>query len=135
MVTRAANGARIMVIDDDTALLGFTTKYLARLGYSVSPHDSSEEAWRQFSASASDYSLVVIDVSMPKLSGEQLSQMMLSVKPETRLILTSGYPFDIEKLLVPGGRQRVAFLHKPFTPAMLAETVARLLETASREQC
>jgi hypothetical protein len=51
---------------------------------------------------------------------------MLRSKPAVRLILTSGYPFDTHRLL-EAGPDRMAFLHKPFTPAMLAETVNRLL--------
>jgi two-component system cell cycle sensor histidine kinase/response regulator CckA len=115
-----------MVIDDDPALLNFTCKYLTRLGYSVVPYRSAEEAWRQFESTAQDYNLAVIDVSMPGLSGDQLSEMMLRSKPDVRLILMSGYPFDAQRLLEAGG-ERMAFLHKPFTPAMLAETVNRLL--------
>ena len=115
-----------MVIDDDPALLNFTCKYLARLGYSVVPYRSGEEAWKQFESPASDYSLAVIDLSMPGLSGEELSRKMLLSKPAVRLILTSGYPFDTHRLLA-AGPNRMAFLHKPFTPAMLAETVSRLL--------
>jgi DNA-binding NtrC family response regulator len=120
-----------MVIDDDPALLNFTCKYLTRLGYSVVPYRSAEEAWRQFESPAADYSLAVIDVSMPGLSGEQLSGMMLRSKPDVRLILMSGYPFDTQRLL-EAGRERMAFLHKPFTPAMLAETVKRLVGEPTR---
>lgn len=115
-----------MVIDDDPALLNFTCKYLTRLGYSVVPYRSAEEAWRQFESPAADYSLAVIDVSMPGLSGEQLSGMMLRSRPDVRLILMSGYPFDTQRLF-EADRDRMAFLHKPFTPAMLADAVNRLL--------
>jgi two-component system, cell cycle sensor histidine kinase and response regulator CckA len=120
-----------MVIDDDPALLNFTFKYLTRLGYSVAPYQNAEEAWRQFESPAADYTLAVIDLSMPGLSGEQLSGMMLRSKPDVRLILMSGYPFDTQRL-VESGRGRVAFLHKPFTPAMLAETVKRLVGDPTR---
>jgi DNA-binding NtrC family response regulator len=130
VVKPAAQGARIMVIDDDPALLGFTCKYLTRLGYSVVPYRSAEEAWRQFEAATTEYSLALIDVSMPGLSGEQLSRMMLRSKPEVRLILMSGYPFDTQRL-PEAWPDRIAFLHKPFTPAMLAETVNRLLGQGS----
>src|SRR6266576_2192393 len=109
----------IMVVDDDRALLGFTNKYLSRLGYSVTACRTSEEAWTLFSAPAANYSLVVVDLSMPGLSGEELSRRMLSADPHVRLILTSGYPFDPRKTL--DGGERVAFLHKPFTPSMLTE--------------
>ena len=63
---------------------------------------------------------------MPGLSGEKLSHMMLSRNPEIRLILMSGYPFDTQGLL-EAGPDRLAFLHKPFTPAMLMEAVDRLI--------
>ena len=116
----------IMVIDDDAALLVFTSKYLTRLGYSVAAFRNGEEAWQQFNAAAADYSLVVIDLSMPGLSGAQLSRMMLTANRAVRLILTSGYPFDTQKLL-EAAPDRMAFLHKPFTPSMLAETVDRLI--------
>jgi len=121
---------RIMVVDDDPALLGFTCKYLSRLGYAVTPQRSSEEAWKQFSEPGTDYAVVVIDVSLPGLSGMDLARMMLQADPKVRLVLTSGYPFDTQKLLDAGG-DRMAFLHKPFTPAMLTETVDRLIRSAS----
>src|SRR3981081_1700097 len=115
-----------MVIDDDPSLLGFTSKYLARLGYSVVSCRTAEEAWLQFESPAADYSLALSDVGMPGLSGEELSRMMLRSKPELRLILMSGYPIDTQRLL-DRGPARIAFLHKPFTPALLVDNVNRLL--------
>jgi two-component system, cell cycle sensor histidine kinase and response regulator CckA len=130
VVKQTLADARIMVIDDDPALLNFTCKYLARLGYSVVPYGSAEEAWRQFESPAADYSLAVVDLSLPGLSGEQLCGMMLRSKPDVRLILMSGYPIDPQKLF-EAGRDRMAFLQKPFTPTMLAETVNRMLSDPS----
>ena len=115
-----------MVVDDDPALLSFTCKYLTRLGYTAVPYRSSEEAWNHFETSGVRFSLVLIDLTMAVIPGEQLSRMMLNLDPELRLILTSGYPFDTARLL-DLRQDRIAFLHKPFTPAMLAETVDRLL--------
>jgi len=135
VVAPAESAARIMVIDDDAALLKFTSKYLSRLGYSVSSFDNAGPAWSEFSSGGTNYSLVVLDVSMEELAGNKISRMVLEASPEVRLILTSGYPYDVEKLLEPGRPRRVAFLHKPFTPAMLADTVARLLQVASQGQC
>src|SRR5437764_1113821 len=97
------NRGRIMVVDDDRALLGFTAKYLSRLGYSVAAFRSPEEAWTQFSGPDANYSLVLVDLSLPGLSGEELARRMLSANPEVRLILTSGYPFDPQQMLAGGG--------------------------------
>jgi DNA-binding NtrC family response regulator len=131
MVTADSAGARILVIDDDAALLSFTCKYLSRLGYRVVPYRSAEEAWKHFQATGAHYSLVVIDLSMPGISGQQLARMMLGLDPEIRLILTSGYPFDTERSL-PAEPDRVVFIHKPFTPALLAEIVDRLIRSSPK---
>ena len=122
-------GGKIMVIDDDPSLLRLTCKYLTRLGYLVTAYRSSDEAWSQFNSSASNWALVVIDASLPGLSGVQLSGMMLNANPSVCVVLTSGYPFDSQKLLELSP-ERTAFLHKPFTPVMLAETVDRLMGAA-----
>ena len=130
MVAPGKAGARIMVVDDDPALLGFTCKYLTRLGHSAVAYRSSEAAWKDFETSGVRYALALIDLSMPVIPGEQLARMMVNLDPEVRLILTSGYPFDTASLL-DLRQDRLAFLHKPFTPAMLAETVDRLLRPAT----
>src|SRR5436309_12934377 len=94
---------RIMVVDDDRALLGFTAKYLSRLGYSVAAYRNPEEAWTQFIAPEANYSLVVVDLSLPGVSGEELSRRMLNANPDIRLILTSGYPLDPVRMLADEG--------------------------------
>jgi hypothetical protein len=55
----------------------------------------------------------------------------LDANPEVRLILTSGYPFDMENLFQTTS-DRLAFLHKPFTPAMLAETIDKLIGASKK---
>src|SRR6185436_15067071 len=121
-----------MVVDDDPALLGFTCKYLTRLGYSAVPYRSSEDAWKHFETSGVRYALVLTDLSMPVIPGEQLSRMMLDRDPEVRLILTSGYPFDTASLR-DLRQDRLAFLHKPFSPTTLAKTVDRLLRGDAKD--
>jgi two-component system cell cycle sensor histidine kinase/response regulator CckA len=120
-----------MVVDDDPALLGFTCKYLSRLGYSVTPYRSAEEAWKHFDMPGAPFALALIDFSLSGLSGERLSRLMLDANPEVRLILTSGYPFDMENLFQTTS-DRLAFLHKPFTPAMLAETIDKLIGASKK---
>jgi len=68
---------------------------------------------------------------MAGLSMEELALKMLQVNPSLRVLATSGYPVDMSRLetAAPG---RVAFLHKPFTPEMLAESVRGML--AAQEQ-
>ena len=123
---------RIMIIDDDASLLGFTSKYLTRLGYEVATFRHSEAAWAEFCAPSANYTLALVDVSLGGVSGTELSRMMLNANPNIRLIITSGYPFDTNKL-PEADPDRVAFLQKPFTPAMLTETVERLTRAVSSD--
>jgi DNA-binding NtrC family response regulator len=68
----------------------------------------------------------VIDLTMPRLTGEELARRALEADPNLRVLLSSGYATDLRALETdfPG---RVGFLHKPFSADMLAETVRRLL--------
>ena len=113
-----------MIIDDDVSLLGFTSKYLTRLGHSVTTFRSGEAAWKEFGAAGADYALVLIDLFLAGLSGKKVSEMILNASLDVRLILMSGYPIDPIELL-EADPDRTAFLQKPFTPAMLTEAVDR----------
>jgi two-component system, cell cycle sensor histidine kinase and response regulator CckA len=117
---------RIILVDDDLPLLGFTAKYLARLGYQVTACTGSDEAWRLFSASGANYAVAVVDFTLRGVSGPQLARMMLDHNPEAKLVLTSGLHMD-PKAIDGAAAGRVAFLHKPFTPPMLVGTIAALL--------
>ena len=117
---------RILLVDDDRPLLGFTAKYLARLGYRTTACSGSEEAWRLFSAVGADFALAVVDFSLRGVPGPKLARMMLDHNPITRLVLTSGLHMDPKAIEGPGS-DRVAFLHKPFTPAMLVQTIVSLV--------
>ena len=125
MVTRKSSDAGILVVDDDPALLGFIGGYLTRHEYTVTACRTSAEAWEQFGSGS--YALALIDFTLPGISGEQLSRKMLDSSESIRLILTSGFPINVKALFKPAGG-RVAFLHTPFTPAMLVKTVERLLQ-------
>jgi FixJ family two-component response regulator len=63
---------------------------------------------------------------------EELALQMLDANPSLRVIAASGYPVDMSRLetAAPG---RVAFLHKPFTPEMLADSVRRMLASEEEE--
>lgn len=116
----------ILIADDEPQLVAIMKRYLERLGYRVDSVSSAAAAWQAVEADPRAYAAAVVDISLPGMGGEELSRRMLEANPEMRVIASSGYPADLETLeaRAPG---RVTFLHKPFTPEMLAETVKRLL--------
>ncbi len=117
---------RILVVDDELSLLVVMEQYLRRLGHSVVACRSGLEAWELFEREPTSYTLVLADITLPEMSGAELLARMLQLNPRACILICSGYPFDMSTLPAVYLRQ-IGFLQKPFTPHMLADSIARLL--------
>jgi two-component system cell cycle sensor histidine kinase/response regulator CckA len=115
------NGARLMVVDDEPALADLLQKYLERLGYQVDIFGSAELALTAFNAEPERYALVLTDLTLPGMNGEDMVERMRQRSPSLPAIVSSGYFHQ------PRSRQ-TAFLQKPFIPKMLAELIAKKLK-------
>ena len=124
---------RILLVDDEPALLKMMSMYLGRRGYSVSTSSTTEQASALIDAEPLSYAVAVLDATMDGISMEELAVKMLQANPSLRVLATSGYPVDMSPLetAAPG---RVAFLHKPFTPEMLAESVRGMLGAQGKKE-
>ena len=111
----------ILLVDDEPALLDLLKKYLERLGYQVTACLSAEEALVQFEAEPDRHALVITDLTLKGMSGEEMIDRMRGIRPALKAILSSGYPH------VPRSKKTV-FLQKPFLPKALAEAIARLVK-------
>lgn len=118
-------GGRILVVDDEHALLDLLQRYLIRLGYSVDVAGTVAEAWSKFEQDSS-YLLAMVDLTLPDGSGEQLMHKMLVSNDAVRILLFSGYPYETEQVPLPV-RRRIAFIQKPFLPRQLADQLTKLL--------
>lgn len=105
--------------------------YLGRLGYDVTTAPDTAIASAKFHAEPNEFAAVVLDATMPGGSMQELAADMLQGSPRLCLIAASGYPVDVTELhaAAPG---RVMFLHKPFSPSMLATAVRRMLATQEK---
>jgi DNA-binding NtrC family response regulator len=115
------NGERLLVVDDEAALLQLLRRYLERLGYRVDTAATAEDALTQFSASPNDYAAIVTDMTLPGMNGEELLERMRTVRPGVPALISSGYPYEARSAAT-------GFLQKPYLPAMLAEALERLLK-------
>ena len=124
---------RILLVDDEPPLLKMMSIYLQRRGYAVSTSASTEQASALIDAEPLSYGVAVLDATMTGLSMEELALKMLQANPSLRVLASSGYPVDMSRLeaAAPG---RVAFLHKPFTPEMLAESVRGMLAAQQKKE-
>jgi len=114
--------ARILLVDDEAPLLDLLKRYLERLGYEVEACLTPADALKYFEADPSRYSLVLTDLTLPGMSGDEMIAQMRVIAPKVRVIVSSGYPYE------PKGK-RTGFLQKPFLPKMLAELIEQMLKT------
>ncbi len=125
MVTPRPASGRILVVDDDSSLRNLLQGYLVRRGYDVTVCTSAEEALRL--VAFQEFSLLVADLTLPRISGEELVRRACQTDPRLRAIVLSGYPFDLS-VLPEHCRARVRFLQKPFLPEELSSSIRALLE-------
>jgi DNA-binding NtrC family response regulator len=115
----------ILVVDDEPALLESMRSYLSRLGHNVTAFRGADSAWDCFSADPTAYSVMIVDLTLTGVSGEELIRRVLDRVPDLPILATSGYPDSLRHLeqSAPG----VAVLEKPFTPRMLTEALERVI--------
>ena len=126
------NRGHILIVDDEPPLLKMLSTYLTRLGYTVTICPTTELAHAEILSKPDGFDAAVVDATMEGMSLEELGRRMLEANPSMRVLGASGYPVDVSALeaIAPG---RVAFLHKPFTPQMLAASLGRMLGTEKEE--
>jgi len=73
-------------------LCAASTALLARLGFHPTALTSSDDAWNAFNRAPDDFDLVITDLTMPRMTGIELARRILRVRPGLPILLTSGYP-------------------------------------------
>ena len=119
--------ARILVVEDEPAILDMTKKMLERLGYTVLTASTPGEAIRLASAYAGVIHLLMTDVVMPEMNGRDLARNLLTSFPALKRLFMSGYTADViahQGVLDEG----VHFIQKPFSKKDLAAKVSEALE-------
>jgi two-component system cell cycle sensor histidine kinase/response regulator CckA len=81
----------ILLVDDDEQVLQVTGELLKNLGYNVTGNASPEEALEVFSKAPDYFDLVITDLTMPGLTGLELSEKIAAMRPDIDVILVSGY--------------------------------------------
>lgn len=115
-------GERILVIDDEDAVRNVLGLSLAHLGYQVETAASGREGLEKFAAANGSIALVILDLLMPGLSGEDVFYRLREADPKARVLIVSGFSSAhvVERILQDGGRD---FIQKPFSIEVLSEKV------------
>ena len=119
----------VLVAEDDRGVRDLIRLSLKRFGYKLLVAASGEEALELAAKHEGPLPILVTDVVMPRMSGPQLRDRLLAIRPETRVLFLSGYTDDemIKRGVLEDG---VAFLQKPFPPEVLARKVREVLDQA-----
>lgn len=120
-------GARILLVDDDPAILSAVVRILERAGHVVTHKNDAVAALEVANQSSDSFDLLISDVVMPRMNGLDLARELTSNQKVGRVLLMSGYP---EGAVSAGELQNdgFSFLPKPFTPDTLLQRVAESLD-------
>jgi len=116
----------ILVVEDEAAVRTMAISMLKRLGYRVIEAANGKEAIEVARSHPERLDLVLSDIVMPEMGGEELAKWMRTAFPQTKILFTSGYPnhaFENPDTLGPG----TAFIPKPFVLQTLARQVRAIL--------
>ena len=118
---------RILFVDDEAAIANIGKLMLERLGYKVTTCTNSAEALRVFRTASDKFDLVITDMTMPIITGDQLARQFIEIRPDVPIILCTGFSELItkEKAVAIGIRD---FLMKPLSLKTLAQIVRNVLD-------
>jgi PAS domain S-box-containing protein len=124
---RLSGSETVLLAEDENGVRELVRGALARLGYRVLDAPDGATAMERVVFDGGPIDLLITDVVMPGMSGQELADRLMALHPTARIIYMSGYPHEIvgnPRLT----RQEALFLQKPFTRAELARAVREVLE-------
>jgi len=129
----AGGHERILLVDDEEAIVGTMQMMLERQGYQVEAKMSSLEAFETFSAAPHDYDLVISDQTMPGMTGEEFSKKLMALRPDVPIILCTGFSHMInkEKAKALGIRKLIM---KPIVMREMVLTIREVLDDCGVEK-
>jgi len=121
-----SGGGTILVVDDEAVVRRTTRATLENHGYKVMLADTAREGIELFRSMSSEIDLVLLDMNMPEMSGEEALGHFTAIRPDVRVIVSSGHNESLAAVRFAG--QRVAgFIPKPYTSRQLAEKINSIL--------
>jgi CheY-like chemotaxis protein len=119
----------VLVVDDEEMVQRTLKAALERYGYIVLSAGGGREAMEILQQRQQGISLVLLDMTMPGMSGEETLQALLSIRADVPVIATSGY--NEMEALRRFGEGLSGFIQKPYTPRKLAEKIRAVLQKQS----
>ena len=120
-------GETLLVVEDDKDLRGLMGQVLQQQGYKALEASNGGEGLLLFDQYRQEISLVVTDVVMPVMNGFELTDLLMPLRPEMKVLYISGYP-DNPALQKRNLNPEINFILKPFSSEDLAIKVRKVLD-------
>jgi len=118
--------AKVLVVDDEPLVREVAKRTLERAGFEVVLAENGRQAVELFSQPGARIALVLLDLSMPEMDGEQTLVELRRIEPGVQVLLSSGYDQSSTTRAPLGGRV-ASFIQKPYTARSLVEVVRRAI--------
>ncbi|MCI5140845.1 MAG: PAS domain S-box protein, partial [Candidatus Electrothrix sp. ATG1] len=120
---------RILFVDDEATNTYMVGQMIRSLGYSVTFQTSSLAALELFRSNPADFDVVITDMTMPNMTGDNLAREMMKIRADIPIILCTGYSEKIsDKTALEIGIR--AFAYKPILKADLTKMLKKILNNA-----
>jgi two-component system, cell cycle sensor histidine kinase and response regulator CckA len=116
----------VLIVDDDAAVRKVLQRVLEGRGFEVAIAVDGEDALAVFRSRQREIRFVIVDMTMPKLNGEETFRELRRMSPDVRVVIASGYDVADSARTFEGPRP-VAFLPKPFSGADLSRCIRAAL--------
>jgi two-component system, cell cycle sensor histidine kinase and response regulator CckA len=117
----------ILIIDDQDIVLDVGQEILKTIGYQALAAHGGEEALKIYREKMNEIDLVILDMIMPSMSGEETYSHLKAMNPKVKVILSSGYSInDQASRIMDNGCN--GFIQKPFDAQDLSKKVREVLE-------
>jgi len=131
-VTDLSGHGVILVVDDDDYILQAVYVALESYGYSVLLANSGAAAIQTYEEQSEQIDLVLLDMLMPGMSGEEVFAALRAIRPDVKVLLSTGFaPDEAAQRFTDEGL--AGFLRKPYDPNQLAGEVQRIIERGSEQ--
>ena len=117
----------ILAVDDEESVRNMLSKRLMSAGFNVLTASSGKAALSLLQKTATNVDLVVLDITMPEISGIETRACLLETHPELPILLSSGYPEETLGALHKGRASLDGFIQKPYRSSTLFTEIDRLL--------
>ncbi len=118
----AMQSETVLVIDDEDIVRSIAEGVLSRCGLKVLTANGGVEGMDVFRRKQSEISIVLLDLTMPDMSGEEVLRELQAIRPDVKVLLSSGYS-ELEIKARFSGKRLAGFVQKPYTAAALKEKV------------